>query len=116
MCFYHNIINIERNFKLMKENYQSTSDYDKGYPISQCMAVVNDWVRDPKHRNVYEDKIRNALTYEELATKYGYSVNQISNIIKECRVIIHEHISEYEKLSNIFSIKIEENGLVRVLL
>lgn len=60
---------------------------------SQIDYLIDEWIHNGKHRAIAKCKLHNKeITFEQLAEKYGYSVNQAKNIVKEAKITICSHI------------------------
>lgn len=84
------------------------------YSISQKMSIVKNWVSNPKHRNVYEARISQNLTYEELGEQFGYSTNHIGNIIHECENAVLNHLDEAQIIPTQLLLYIDNEGYLKV--
>lgn len=61
-------------------------------PISQAKIIIDNWIYNKFYREVFKDKMLDGITYEEMAKKYGYSVQALKKIVYECKEIIRAHI------------------------
>ena len=82
--------------------------------ITQKMAIIDNWISYPKHRELYKTRITNNSTYEDLAAQYGYSVNNVNNIIRKCNNVIIQHYGETQDIPFQFIIRINKDGYVQM--
>lgn len=60
---------------------------------SELSNLIDEWIKNVKHRQMLKSRYIDGLTYQELAEVYSLSVQQVKNIIYKQSAILFAHIS-----------------------
>ena len=63
-----------------------------GLPISACEQIINQWIFNKRHREIIHDKLIDAMSYKDMASKYSLSERQLKSIVSDCTHILSEHL------------------------
>lgn len=59
---------------------------------SELSNLIDEWIKNIKHRQMLKSRYLDGLTYQELAEVYSLSVQQVKNIIYKQSAILFAHI------------------------
>lgn len=48
---------------------------------STLAALIDEYVRNPKYRDIVKDRLINCMTFDELSQKHGYSTRHTKRIV-----------------------------------
>lgn len=60
-------------------------------PKSEIIRIADDWIYKTRNKSLFLKKIE-GYTYEEVAEMYNLSVVRTKEIVKECLLIMSQHI------------------------
>ena len=61
---------------------------------SELSKLIDEWIKNVKHRQMLKSRYIDGLTYQELSEVYNLSVQQAKNIIYKQSSILFSHIDE----------------------
>lgn len=59
---------------------------------SRLSALIDEWVKGERNRNIMKDRLINCICFEPLAEKYNLSVATVKRIIYKNTNILSRHI------------------------
>ena len=59
-------------------------------PRSEWENLISEWILNAKYRDIMRRNICDGETAEQLAERYGFSVNGMKGVIKRCTAILLE--------------------------
>ncbi len=59
-------------------------------PRSEWEHLISEWILNAKYRDIMRRNICDGETAEQLAERYGFSVNGMKGVIKRCTAILIE--------------------------
>ena len=59
---------------------------------SELENIIDEWIKNVKHRKILKSRYIDGLTYAELAELYCLSIQQIKNITYKQSAILFRHI------------------------
>lgn len=59
---------------------------------SELSNLIDEWIKNVKHRQMLKSRYIDGLTYQELAEVYSLSVQQVKNIIYKQSSILFAHV------------------------
>ena len=59
---------------------------------SELAAIIDEWVRGERNREMLKDRLINGMLYEPLAEKYNLSVRATQNIIYKASEQLFKHV------------------------
>lgn len=73
-------------------NKRSKYNLGTNYSVSQIKACIDDWIPNSVYREILKRVYTDGITNQEAAEEFGYSPNNIKDIIKNCYPVIKEHL------------------------
>lgn len=64
----------------------------KQYSVTQISKCIDEWIPNAVYRDILKRIYMDGITNQEAAEEFGYSPNNIKNIVIECYPIIIEHL------------------------
>ena len=65
--------------------------HELGLPKSEIVKIADEWIYKTRNKSLFLKKIE-GYTYEEVAEMYNLSVVRTKEIVKECLLIMSQHI------------------------
>ena len=59
---------------------------------SELANIIDEWIKNVKHRALLKSRYIDGLTYAELAELYCLSVQQVKNIVYKQSAVLFRHI------------------------